>query len=103
MIQQGEIWWLEQPDEKRRPCLVLSRDRTIPVLHDVLVAPITTTDRGLRTEVRLDDADGLSKPSVLNMQHVMSVPKSFLTARMGRLAPGRWHEVCQAMRVAIGC
>ena len=103
MIEQGDIWWLEQPDSKRRPCLELSRNRSIPVLRDVLVAPVTTRERGLVTELRLDANDGLARPSVLNMQYVMAVPKSLLTRRIGQIAPGRWHEVCEAMRTAIGC
>ena len=103
MIEQGEIWWLEQPDSKRRPCLVLSRNRTIPVVRDILVAPLTTRERGLPTEMRLDARDGVPRQSVLNMQYVMSVPKSLLTQRIGLLAPGRWHEVCNAMRISIGC
>ena len=67
MIEQGDIWWLEQPESKRRPCLVLSRNRSIPVLRDVLVAPVTTRERGLVTELRLDARDGVARPSVLNM------------------------------------
>lgn len=102
-IEQGGIWWLEQPDQKRRPCLVLGRPASIPVLHDVLVAPVSTRVRGLHTEVRLGGADGVPRPSVANLQYVVAVPKSALTRPIGRLAPGRWHEVCEAMRIAIGC
>jgi mRNA interferase MazF len=102
-MEQGQIWWLEQPDEKRRPCLVLTRDRSIGVLRDVLVAPVTTRVRGLPTEVELGAADGVPRSSVLNTQHVMTVPKSYLRRQLGALAPGRWHEVCEAMGIAIGC
>lgn len=102
-IEQGAIWWFEQPDQKRRPCLVLSRPRSIPVMHDVLVAPVSTRIRGLDTEVRLGGADGVPRPSVANLQYVAAVPKTALTRPIGRLAPGRWHEVCDAMRIAIGC
>ena len=102
-MDQAQIWWLERPDSKRRPCLILTRSRTIPVLRDVMVAPISTRIHGLDTEVELGAADGVPRPSVANMQHVLTVPKSMLTRRVGVLAPGRWHEVCSAMSVAIGC
>lgn len=102
-IEQGAIWWLEQPDQKRRPCLVLSRPRSIPVMNDVLVAPVTTRIREIDTEVPLGRADGVPRPSVANLQYVVTVPKSMLTRSIGRVAPGRWHEVCEAMRIAIGC
>ena len=102
-VDRGEIWWLERSEEKRRPCLVLTRSRSIPVLTDVLVVPLTTRVRGLDTEVLLTAADGVPRPSAVNLQHVTSVPKSMLTRRIAQLPDGRWHEVCDAMRVAIGC
>lgn len=102
-ISQGAIWWLERPDDKRRPCLVLSRSSTIPVLDQVLVAPLTTRARGLDTEVTVGVDEGVPRPSVVNLQHAIAVPKRMLTRPIGRLAAGRWHEVCDAMRVAIGC
>ena len=102
-IRQGAIWWLECPDDKRRPCLVLSRPSTIPVLDHVLVAPLTTRVRGLDTEVPVGVDEGVPRLSVVNLQHTTSVPKSMLTRPIGRLTAGRWHEVSAAMRVAIGC
>jgi mRNA interferase MazF len=103
MVDHGEIWWLERPDEKRRPCLVLTRSRTIPVLRDVLVVPLTTRVRDLDTEVLLTVADGVPRPSAVNLQHITTVPKSMLTRRITQLPAERWPEVCTAMRVAIGC
>jgi mRNA interferase MazF len=102
-ILQGQIWWLEQPNQKRRPAMVLTRNEALPVLIDVMVAPLTTRVRALPTEVALDAADGVPRPSVANVQHVLCVPKSMLTRRIGMLAPGRWHEVCTAMQAAIDC
>ena len=49
MVAHGEIWWLETPDEKRRPVLVVSRDEAIPVLRNVVVAPVTSTLRRIPT------------------------------------------------------
>jgi mRNA interferase MazF len=102
-VDRGEIWWLERPDAKRRPCLVLTRSGSIPVLTDVLVVPLTTRVRGLDTEVQLTVADGVPRPSAVNLQHVTTVPKSMLTRRIATLPEGRWPEVCDAVRVAIGC
>ncbi len=102
-MRQGEIWWVEQPDEKARPYLVLTRQRAIPVLHSVLVAPITTRIRGLSAEVPMSIADGMSVDCVVNLDNVKTIRKSHLTRRGGALSPGRWHEVCAAMRAAIDC
>ncbi len=103
MIQQGEIWLAEQPHEKARPYLVLTRQRGIESLNAVSVAPLTTRVRGLVSEVPLGAHDGLQRHCVANFDNVRSMPKSAFTRRVGVLAAGRWHEVCQAMRAAINC
>ena len=45
-VGRGEIWLyhFKTPD-KRRPVVVLSRADVIPLLHTVMVAPITSTIR----------------------------------------------------------
>ncbi len=101
--RQGEIWWLETEDDKGRPCLVLTRDRAIGVLSAVLVAPITRTVRGIRTEIALGTADGLPTDCAATIDNTNVVPKSSLTRRVGALTPGRWHEVCEAWRAAVDC
>lgn len=103
VIQQGDIWWAEQPDEKARPYLILTRQRGIESLHAVSVAPVTTRARGLVSEVGLGAADGVPRPCVANFDNIRSLPKAAFTHQMGALAPGRWHEVCDAMRAAIDC
>lgn len=102
-VHQGDIWWVEQPGARRRPALVLTRERSIDLLFDVLVAPLTTTIREIPTEVQVGPADGVPRASVIDLQHVMTVPKSFLRQRVAVLPGARWPEVCAAMRVAIGC
>ncbi len=103
VIAQGDIWWAEQPDEKPRPYLVLTRQRAIDAMQSVSVAPVTSRARGLDSEVLLGAADGIPRDCVANFDNVRSVRKSMLTTRAGKLAVGRWHEVCQAMRAAIDC
>jgi mRNA interferase MazF len=103
VIDQGDIWWLEEPDEKPRPCLVITRARAIPVLNAVMIAPITRTTRGIDTELRLNVRDGVRSESVAQFDNVRTVRRVYLTRLIGRIAPGRWHEVCEAMRTAIGC
>jgi mRNA interferase MazF len=102
-VRQGEIWWADHPDEKSRPYLILTRPRAIPVLHSVLVAPITTRIRGLAAEVPLSLADGMSTDCVANFDNIRTIRKSHLTRQGGALSSGRWHEVCAAMRTAIDC
>jgi mRNA interferase MazF len=102
-VRQGEIWWGEQPDEKARPYVVLTRDEAIPVVHSVLVAPLTSRRRGIPTEVQLDERDGVTTESCANFDNIKTIRKSHLTRRLAVLDDGRWHEVCAAMRAAIDC
>ena len=51
---RGEVWWCELPEISRRPVVVLSRDAAIPRLRRALIAPCTTTIRGLASEVLLE-------------------------------------------------
>ena len=102
-MRQGEIWWADIPDEKSRPYLVLTRPRAIPVLHSVLVAPITTRMRGLAAEVPISVAEGMSVECVANFDNVKTIRKSAFTRQLGSLDAGRWPEVCAAMRAAIDC
>jgi len=102
-VRQGDIWWAELPDEKGRPYLVLTRPRAIPVLHSVLVAPVSTRARGVAAEVVVSRAEGMPADSVANLDNVKTIRKALLTRQVGALANGRWHEVCAAMRAAIDC
>jgi mRNA interferase MazF len=57
MVRRGEVYWLELPDERRRPVCVLTRDPALPVLRNVTVALITRTVRDIPTEVPLTERD----------------------------------------------
>jgi mRNA interferase MazF len=103
VIQQGEIWWAEQPNEKARPYLVITRQRAITAMQSVSVAPVTSRVRGLESELALGPEDGVPRECVAIFDNVRSISKSLFTRRAGKLAPGRWHEVCSAMRAAIDC
>ena len=100
--RRGEIWWLEMPD-KRRPVLVLTRDAAVPVMRKVMVAPVTSSARGIRTEVALDETDGMLIPCVATLDNVTTVPRVFLTERVTRLSAIRMLDVCEALQVAVEC
>lgn len=102
-MNRGDIWWVEQPDAKRRPYLVLTRNSAIPVLSRVLAVPATTTIRGIRTEVALDEKDGLPTSCVLSFDNVETIPKWAFVARMTALHESRMDEICDALIAATDC
>src|SRR5215207_9383761 len=95
---RGEAWWCEPPQVGRRPVVVLSRDVAIPRLRRALVAPCTTTIRGLSSEVVLEpDTDPVPRLSAVNLDSVESVSIGVLVERLGRLSDDRMREICEAL------
>ena len=103
-VRRGDLWMhrFAAPD-RRRPVLVLTRQVMVNRLHTVTVAPITSTIRGMPTEVRVGIMHGLKHDSVVNLDHIQTVQRSDLHRWLGRLGPGRMFDVCRALTVALGC
>ena len=91
------------PPDKRRPVLVLSRSVALRHLRTAIVAPITSTIHGLPSEVPVGVEDGLKGPSVVNLDHIYTVPQAELRRWLGRLETSRMSAVCRAANVALGC
>lgn len=101
---RGEVWWCELPEIGRRPVVVLSRDAVIPRHRRALVAPCTTTIRGLVSEVGLEPGeDPIPRRSAVNLDSVESVSVSVLVQRIGCLADTRMRQICAALAVAVDC
>ncbi len=67
----------------------------------VTVAPITTTARGLSTEVPVGLANGLEGPSVVSCDNIVTVPTSALGRQIGALLPVQEGELTEAIRAAF--
>ena len=104
MPRWGELWWCELPDIGRRPVVVLSRDAAIPRLRRTLIAPCTTTIRGLPSEVVLEPGDDpIGRRSAVNLDAVESVSTAVLVDRLGTLSGTRMRDICAALGVAVDC
>lgn len=103
MVIRGDIWWVTSPSGKRRPYLVLTRQRVIEALNTVIAVPATRTVRGIPTEVPLDEEDGMPGPCALSFDNVVTLPKSWLVERICRLDHQRLYQCCRALAVATGC
>lgn len=102
--RRGEVWWSELPEIGRRPVVVLSRDAAIPRLRRALIAPCTTTIRGLRSEVVLEPGDDpVPRRSAVNLDSVESISTAVLVERLGTLSGDRMRDVCAALEVAVDC
>lgn len=99
---QGEIWWAETEERKRRPVLVVTRSHAVPVLHAILVAPVTRTIRNISTEVPLDEQAGLREPCVASFDNLQRISRRHLTERVGVLSHAR-QQICRALDAVADC
>ncbi|MDV6271423.1 type II toxin-antitoxin system PemK/MazF family toxin [Rhodococcus globerulus] len=87
--------------DKIRPVLVLTRELVRPHLTRVTVAPITTTIRGLSTEVAVGRANGLDVDAVINCDSITTIPVSSLGPGLGYLFPAQEESLADAIRGAF--
>jgi mRNA interferase MazF len=102
-VKQGEIYWypFTAPD-KRRPVLILTRTSALRFLSSVTVAPITTTIRGIPTEVVLGPQDGLVNDCAVNLDNIQTIQKAKLGAFIATLSAEKIQLVKQALHFALG-
>jgi mRNA interferase MazF len=89
--------------DKQRPVLVLTRTAAIRHLSRVTVAPITSTVRGVPSEVVLGPDDGMKGVCAVNLHNLITVPQAGLGRRVAQLDRARMREVCAALAFALGC
>jgi mRNA interferase MazF len=87
--------------DKTRPVVVLTRELVRPHLTRVTVAPITTTIRGLSTEVPVGPANGLDHGCVVSCDNIVTVPASVLGRQIGYLLPAQEAALTAAIHAAF--
>lgn len=102
-MNQGDVYWytFRAPD-KRRPVLILTRSSAIQYLSALIVAPITSTIRGIPSEVVVTPADGLLNISAINCDNIQTVPKANLSRFITQLSAAKMREVRTAIEFALG-
>ncbi len=83
--------------------LILTRSSAIAYLSRVTVAPITSTIRGVPSEVTLGPEDGMRRPCAANLHNVVTVGRERVGREVARLNARRMKEVCTALAFALGC
>jgi mRNA interferase MazF len=101
-MKHGEIRWYKfaNPD-KKRPVLILTRDSVLAYFGQVTVAPITSTVRDIPSEVFLSKPDGMPRDCAVNCDHLQTVSKGKIGARITSLTPEKMADVGRAIRFAL--
>jgi mRNA interferase MazF len=103
-LARGEIRLFRFPTpDKERPVLILTRSPALDYLSRVTVAPITSTVRGVPSEVLLGLEDGMKQVCAVNLHNLVTVSQMGVGRRVAQLTPQRLNEVCAALAFALGC
>lgn len=111
VISRGEIWWVELEDPEgsgpgyRRPIIVVQSD----AFNRSQIA--TTVAVALTSNLRLADApgnvvipsrdSGLPKDSVANVSKLLTLDKSMLQARVGKLTSRYLRAVTAGLKLVL--
>jgi mRNA interferase MazF len=87
--------------DKPRPVVILTRELVRPFLDRVTVAPITSTIRGLSSEVQVGPANGLDHGCVISCDNIVTVPASALGRLIGHLLPAQEAALTAAIHAAF--
>ena len=87
--------------DKSRPVFVLTRELVRPHLNTVTVAALTTTVRGLSTEVLCGPANGLDEPCAVACDHITTIPATSLGRQIGRLLDAQEAQLTDAIHAAF--
>ncbi len=101
--RRGDVWLADLPGDKIRPVVVMTRSPVIRHLHSVVAAPVTSTTRGIPSEVALAEEDGLLHPSAANFDNLQLISRSRLLRPIGALTGPKLLEACRALRFALQC
>jgi mRNA interferase MazF len=86
--------------DKTRPVLILTREQVRPYLKSITVAPITSTVRGLSTEVEVGAANGLDHKSVVSCDNITTIPQTAIGRFLGYLDPAQEPALAHAIAAA---
>ena len=87
--------------DKARPVVVLTREPVRAAMRRVAVAPITSTVKGLSTEVPVGPANGLDQPCVVSCDNIITIDKRALGRHVGFLLERQEHELTAAILSAF--
>src|SRR5258708_28027561 len=98
-IARGDVrlYQFAKPD-KKRAVVVLTRNSAIAYLSSVTVAPVTSTVRGVPSEVVLDEADGMKSNCAVNLHNAVTISQERLGRRVAQLSSIRMAEIGAALR-----
>jgi mRNA interferase MazF len=88
--------------DKTRPVLILTPEERGMFMARLTVAPITSTAKGLVSEIPLGPANGLDHDCVASLDNVLTVDRRLLGRQVGALLDRQEPVLARAMADAFG-
>lgn len=112
VISQGEIWWADLPEPAgsgpgfRRPVVVVQGDAfNLSALQTVVCVALTSNVRWAEApgNVLLSArATGLPRDSVANVSQIVTLDRTTLTERVGRLSRSKLELLVGGIELVLG-
>lgn len=87
--------------DKTRPVLVLTREVARAAMTKVTVAPITSTVKGLSSEVLLSPRNGVDHECAVSLDNVLTIPAPLLGRTIGYLYPDQERALAASIVLAF--
>jgi mRNA interferase MazF len=110
-MKRSEIWWADLPDPAasepgfRRPVLVLQSDEfNRSRINTVIVAAITSNIRLAAAPGNVSltrKGAGLNRESVVNVSQILTLDKSFLSEKAGKVPQAKMSEIDEGVRLVL--
>jgi mRNA interferase MazF len=110
-VKRGEIWWASLPVPHgsspgyRRPVVVIqSNDFNESRIQTVIVAAITSNLALAAAPGNIaisNRGSGLPRKSVINVSQLLTLTKSFLTERVGRVGDDTLRQLDDGLRLVL--
>ena len=98
---RGEIWLVRL--DKIRPAVVLTRDPMGSFLNSLLVVPVTSTHRGIPTQIELTVADGVKQHCFAALDRTTNALIANFVRKIGNARPSTMNEICGALAFTVAC
>src|SRR5688500_18423553 len=100
-MKRGDVWWARMPlPAGRRPVILISRDSAYAVRSSVTVVEVSTTVRGIPSEVLLGRRDGLPRTCAANADSLVTIPKTWLEERIAPLRSAKLQALAPAVTLS---
>ncbi len=101
-MKRGDVRWYKfKTPDKKRPVVILTRNSVLDYLGEVTVAPITSTIRGIPSEIPLSNMDGMHNDCAVNCDHIQTVSKAKIGSLITTLSKEKLVEIHNAICFAL--